>query len=105
MIESTLDSFESKKPLSVKLKKIQKLSGIQVERIAKLSIKALSKIDSLSNACEYIATSLKVMYGNEQSWICMASADPNMCGYIFKCKGYVQFMLSDHYFLVACIST
>eukprot|EP00826_Nyctotherus_ovalis_P034184 TRINITY_DN2808_c0_g2_i2.p1 TRINITY_DN2808_c0_g2~~TRINITY_DN2808_c0_g2_i2.p1 ORF type:complete len:111 (-),score=26.38 TRINITY_DN2808_c0_g2_i2:119-451(-) len=95
------DSFELFKPMSVTLKKIQQLSTSQVERIAKLAIKAMAKTQSLPDVCKFISTSMNVKSGGALSWICMASTDPNMCGYLFRCKGYVQFMLGEHYFLVA----
>eukprot|EP00826_Nyctotherus_ovalis_P059138 TRINITY_DN819_c0_g1_i1.p1 TRINITY_DN819_c0_g1~~TRINITY_DN819_c0_g1_i1.p1 ORF type:complete len:110 (+),score=24.77 TRINITY_DN819_c0_g1_i1:169-498(+) len=104
MKKSSLDPLEKQKPISATIKKVQRLSGSQVERIAKLAIKALMKSDSLASACEFISTILNARCGGEHNWICMASADPHMCGYLFKCKGYVQLMVDNYYFLVACTS-
>lgn len=102
--ESSLDPLEKRKPIGATIKKVQRLSGSQVERIAKLAIKALTKSESLANACEFISTILNARSGSEYKWICMASADPHMCGYLFNCKGYTQLLVDNYYFLVACTS-
>ena len=97
----TAPSFmEQKKDFDVTLKKVEKISGSLLERIIKLAVKGLSRMDKLSDVCKFISTTLNSRYGEEQSWICMASTDSNMCGYVPRCKGYIQFTVDEYYFLV-----
>lgn len=103
MKESNINEETQPEQLRVTVKKIKGLTHKQAEHIARLSIRAIAESNSLSDVCEYISTTLNAR-SNNQHWICMASTDPNMCGYLFKCKGYTQFALSNYYFLVASTS-
>ena len=101
---SPTKSFGLSPEPTVIIKKSQRLLISQQEFIAQLAIKAISKASTLPDICKVVSVSLNKAYGEDQNWICIASEDPKMCGYVYQCKAYVQFALGPYYFLVASIS-
>ena len=86
---------------NISIKKVERLSEFQIDLICKLAIKGMCRGESLSDICKRISTRLNIKYNQRQNWLCIASSDHNMCGYISNCKGYMQFSLNDYYFLAA----
>jgi len=91
-------------PAMISLKNVQKINKRQAEFIANEALSALEKHTSLSDVCKHISVKLNIKYGQNAKWICMASEDPKMCGYIFDVCQYMQFTIGKIYFLVAAIS-
>lgn len=101
---SDSESSERINQRAVTIKNIQQLSNSLVEKIARLTLKSMAKTEALADVCKRISTTLNANCGGKHNWICMASIDPNMSGYLFKCQGYTQYMVDNYYFLVACTS-
>ena len=83
----------------IEIKQVSGLTKSQIELVAKAAMVGREKVTSLSDLCQVVSTVL-TMQESDYNWICIASEDAGMVGYIGNCEGFMKFAYGKYCFIV-----